>query len=415
MSSKTILVVAPYGFNDRMTNFIEFISARFLSVNGWHVKAIARSLPGQAQKSRWQEIEIEHYQNLFFGFATVFKIIVFDRPDVVHVHNLRNNHLGILSALLCKFFGVTLVFTEYGLLHDHYLIKDRDNPLKEEVDKTFFVASIKQLAQKIFQYHLSWKKCLRSYFFHWAFTHADQVLFVSKHNVLIAKELGVLNATYLPHLVDEARWENKGTDLDQKAHEHNQLVAKKIIDLKGKKNILFVGQIKLRKGWDIFLRAIPYIPAEIVDHFLIVTATSFEPPPEVKDLIVELKIETRVVFLGIINDSTLMKQIYDVSTAVVIPSRYEGFGLATVESFAANRPIVASKVEALTDTLEDSYNSILIPPENPQVLAQAVSRLVGDRDLQQKLVAGGLVTLQKLKSPDLQNAWLKFYENFLKY
>ena len=124
-----ILIVTSYGFNLRMRNFIEFIVARLLSQKGWRVTAVAES--EQNKKEHFQtdgNISVLKNPSKISIFIFLLKKFIWDRPDIVHVFNMRNNHQGILAAVFSKIFLVPLVFTEYGLLHDHYLITDRDNP-----------------------------------------------------------------------------------------------------------------------------------------------------------------------------------------------------------------------------------------------------------------------------------------------
>ena len=107
----------------------------------------------------------------------------------------------------------------------------------------------------------------------------------------------------------------------------------------------------------------------------------------------------------------MLKKIYQTSTIVAIPSRYEGFGLATIEAFEMNKPIVASNVEALTESLKDEYNALLVTPKDPKALAKALERLAANRDLQQKLVTNGQKTLERIKSQALKDAWLELYDS----
>ncbi len=152
----------------------------------------------------------------------------------------------------------------------------------------------------------------------------------------------------------------------------------------------------------------------MIDNFIFITGSSTTPPPEVTSLMTELGITDRVVFLGKISNSELMKKAYEVSELVVIPSRYEGFGLATVESFEMKRPIIAANVAALTDTVIHEQNGLLFPPEDYQKLGEAVVRLSTDLELQKKLVAGGTITLEQLKSHEARTMWLNFYEQIVK-
>ena len=70
-----------------------------------------------------------------------------------------------------------------------------------------------------------------------------------------------------------------------------------------------------------------------------------------------------------------------------VPSRREGQGMAALEAMAAGVPLVAARVGGLADMLADGETALLVPPDDPDALAAALSRLQSDSRLRQKLVA----------------------------
>lgn len=73
---------------------------------------------------------------------------------------------------------------------------------------------------------------------------------------------------------------------------------------------------------------------------------------------------------------------------LAIPSRWEGFGLVAVEAMAAGVPVVASAVDGLIEVVGDA--GVLVPPEDPAALADALRRVAADRALRATLVDAGL-------------------------
>lgn len=411
-NNKKILIVAPYGFNDRMANFIEFITARLLAKNNWQVVGLTRFENGAKTAGLLGDIKIHRYKDLARGICLLFKILFFDRPSVIHIHTLRNNRLGFISAILAKLTFTPFLFSEYGLLHDHYLVSDRDDPLGKELKRNGLVLNLKQIFTKSFIDRTdSFSANLKNYFFHWALTHARKIVFVSKHNLPIAQSLGLKNFIYLPYIQDKARWNEKKKE-PEKTNQNESETAKKIERLQNFPFCLFIGQLKLRKGWDIYLKAIPLVPKEIMPFFAVVTSSAATPPEFFSALAKDLGVEDRIMFFGQASDQTL-KKIYDLSSIVIVPSRYEGFGLVATEAFANQKPLIASAVEALTETVIDNENGLLVPPCEAEKLAQAICRLASDEDLKRKLVAGGKTTLARLESDELKNQWLDFYEKII--
>jgi len=405
--NRTILIVAPYGFNDRMANFVEFIIARLLAENGWKVIGLVRH-EGKAEKiESICGVKIYRYKNFGQGLNFLFKIFFIERPSIVHVFQQRNNRLGILAAILAKLAFKPLLFTEYGLLHDHYLVDDRDDPLGKPLKPNGLAFSFWQIIINSFiKKTASFKKNFKNYFFHWPLTHADNIVFVSRHNLEIAKNLGLKIYIYLSYIIDSARWNKMPEDKNKEEY------LPELKKITGRPFCLFIGQLKLRKGWDIYLEAIPMVDESVMPLFALITSSAKEPPAYFTQKIQELGIEDRVIFFGRVSGETL-KKIYNLSLIVVVPSRYEGFGLVAIEAFENKKPLIASMVTALDENVIDGYNSLTIPPKDPRKLAAAITRLAPDKELQQKLVAGGEETLKKLKSSELKQQWLDFYEKLI--
>jgi glycosyltransferase involved in cell wall biosynthesis len=83
-----------------------------------------------------------------------------------------------------------------------------------------------------------------------------------------------------------------------------------------------------------------------------------------------------------------VSQALDDATALVLPSRSEGMGRVIVEAFCRARPVVAARVGGIPDLVEDGRNGLLVEPDDPQALADAILRVLSDRDLAERLSAG---------------------------
>ena len=73
--------------------------------------------------------------------------------------------------------------------------------------------------------------------------------------------------------------------------------------------------------------------------------------------------------------------------ALAIPSRREGQGIVALESMAAGVPIVASRVGGLAEMLKDEETALVVPPDNAEALAVALTRLQNEPELRLRLVA----------------------------
>jgi glycosyltransferase involved in cell wall biosynthesis len=102
-------------------------------------------------------------------------------------------------------------------------------------------------------------------------------------------------------------------------------------------------------------------------------------------------LERLVSQLGLRDDAMFMGFVHDVPAflaevdCVVLPSLYEGLGVAVLEAMAAGRPVVASRVGGIPELVEDQVTGLLVPPGDPMALADAVSHLVSDKGLMERM------------------------------
>jgi len=89
-------------------------------------------------------------------------------------------------------------------------------------------------------------------------------------------------------------------------------------------------------------------------------------------------LRTEVEFLGFVDDIWRFLETIDI---FVLPSRHEGLGVAVLEAMAAGKPVVASRVGGLVDSVLDSVNGILVEPGDSAALAGAIRRLVCEPQL----------------------------------
>jgi glycosyltransferase involved in cell wall biosynthesis len=99
------------------------------------------------------------------------------------------------------------------------------------------------------------------------------------------------------------------------------------------------------------------------------------------------RLKRSTVALGLQEEVTFMDFITDVPEFLssvdlfVLPSLYEGLGVAVLEAMAAGKPVVASAVGGLPELVEDRVTGFLVPPGDPAALAEAISRFISREDL----------------------------------
>jgi glycosyltransferase involved in cell wall biosynthesis len=112
---------------------------------------------------------------------------------------------------------------------------------------------------------------------------------------------------------------------------------------------------------------------------------------ELEKLTDDLEMTDRVHFLGWRTDRAALLQACDIC---VLPSRYEPFGTVILEAWAAKTPFVACKSAGPLATVRDGSDGLLVEIDDVDGLASALSRVLKDGTLREKIVAAGYARYQ---------------------
>jgi glycosyltransferase involved in cell wall biosynthesis len=107
---------------------------------------------------------------------------------------------------------------------------------------------------------------------------------------------------------------------------------------------------------------------------------------ELQDRAVSLGLADRVHFTGLRKD---IPQILGAAAVSVLPSVSEGISNTLLESMAAGVPVVATRVGGTPEVIRDGEQGLLVPPSDPQALADAILAVLGDPALAARLGAEG--------------------------
>jgi glycosyltransferase involved in cell wall biosynthesis len=140
--------------------------------------------------------------------------------------------------------------------------------------------------------------------------------------------------------------------------------------------LLHVGRLVPEKGADLAIAALPAILAGAPDTCLRIAGDGPLHQTLMRQA-AELGVAERVEILGFVAQPALSHLLADASI-VVQPSRSEGISLAALEAAHAGRPVVAARVGGFPELVVDGETGLLVPPESPGALAEAILRLIGD-------------------------------------
>jgi glycosyltransferase involved in cell wall biosynthesis len=91
-----------------------------------------------------------------------------------------------------------------------------------------------------------------------------------------------------------------------------------------------------------------------------------------------------VRFLGAIERDRVL-ELFAASDAALLSSSWENFPHALVEALAVGVPVIATRVGGVPEIVEDGVNGLLVPPGDPEALAETIQLFVGDRELRERL------------------------------
>lgn len=141
-----------------------------------------------------------------------------------------------------------------------------------------------------------------------------------------------------------------------------------------------IANVTYYKGQDIAIRAWGRLKPRMPDLHLVIVGERREHWEACEALIRTLDLGYTVHMLGPLPPAhvyTVMQR----AMGMVFPSRNEGFGLALLEAGGMNLPVICSDIPPLTEIVNAEESALLVPPENPDALAEAVVRLVDDATL----------------------------------
>ena len=151
-------------------------------------------------------------------------------------------------------------------------------------------------------------------------------------------------------------------------------------------SLLAVGSIVPRKGYDLLIAALGQIPDL---PWRLTIAGEPRDPATAKTLeaqIASLHLADRVELVGVVSPERL-SALYAASDLFVLPSRYEGYGMAYTEAIAHGVPVIGTTAGAIPEAVPAAAG-MLVAPDNVSELTLALMRLIGDPAARARLTAG---------------------------
>ncbi|HEY7267165.1 MAG TPA: glycosyltransferase, partial [Solirubrobacterales bacterium] len=146
--------------------------------------------------------------------------------------------------------------------------------------------------------------------------------------------------------------------------------------------LLFVGRAEERKGLPVLLAAFEALVEHVPSRLTVIGAD----PEDVSRLVADPDVLAHIDVLGKVSDSVLWRHLGDADLLCAPSLAGESFGMVLIEAMAAGTPVIASGIAGYSDVVTDGVDGVLVPPADPQALAEELQLLAHEPE---RLVAMG--------------------------
>jgi glycosyltransferase involved in cell wall biosynthesis len=108
-----------------------------------------------------------------------------------------------------------------------------------------------------------------------------------------------------------------------------------------------------------------------------------------KRLVVALGLQSQVRFVEDTIPEERLADYYSACDVFVFPNDQQSWGLAPLEALSCRRPVIVSRGSGVHEVLRDGDTALLVPPRDPEALANAIARIANDRVLAQRIADRG--------------------------
>ena len=146
--------------------------------------------------------------------------------------------------------------------------------------------------------------------------------------------------------------------------------------------LLFVGRAEERKGLPVLLSAFQALVEHVPSRLTVVGAD----PEEISRRVADPELMSHIDVLGKVSDRVLWRTLGEADLLCAPSLAGESFGMVLIEAMAAGTPVIASAIAGYSDVVTNGTDGILVPPADPQALAEELQLLAHEPE---RLVAMG--------------------------
>jgi len=314
---------------------------------------------------------------LFFVNSSMSKQIENDKPDIIHTIGLRS-YQSIVAWRTSKKLKIPLVVSDQGGLTTHPFFNESGLILKILYRiQNFFIKRIISNATVVSAANEYEKEIFRN--------------LNKKSKIEIIR-----NGVNLETLVSKKNFKEKyGIN---------------------SRFILFVGRFSKSKGIENLINALNMIKHEglFSDVRLVIMGVDFGYEQKMEEMIKKFDLSEKIIVIKNPPRDDVISA-YGESEFLILPSQWELSPLVPLESFAFKKPVISTKSHGIPFTVQDDKNGILVEPENPLKLANAIKKLLLDEGLRNRLgLFGYNFVHEECNCISMAKNSLNLYEQILK-
>tara|TARA_B100000029_G_scaffold295660_1_gene288992 strand:- start:106 stop:1299 length:1194 start_codon:yes stop_codon:yes gene_type:complete len=284
---------------------------------------------------------------LFFFSPSIYKQMINGKPDIIHTIGLRSFQ-SMIAWLVSKRYNIPLVVSDQGGLTTH--------PFQKESGIIFkFIVKMQNILIK---------KILKDSSSVCAANEYEKDIFLDLYEKSQVKI--IRNGVNLKSLVTKKSLKN--------TYQINS------------KFILFVGRFSKSKGINTLIDSIQIIKNELKSRNvrLVIMGVDFGYEEEMFELIKKYNLSDEIIVIKNPPRDDVISA-YGESEFLILPSRWELSPLVPLESFAFKRPVISTNSHGIPFTVQNNKNGLLVKPEDPKELSDAILQLLDDSHLRDKL------------------------------
>jgi len=315
---------------------------------------------------------------LFFVNPKIYSQISKNNPDIIHTIGIRSFQ-SFIAAIISKKKNIPLIISDQGGLSTHPSLKNE--PLLKRLLYKLQTPMIKYIANQ-----------------------ASKVIVANEYEKEIFSEF-----------VDKSRIGivRNGINLEILDSKETDFMKKHGIK---EPFILFLGRFTKIKGIDVLLHAIKIVKKERVSlkTKFVIMGVDFGFQNEMFDMINKLKIANEVIVIKNPSRDDVITA-YKKSKFLVLPSRWELSPLTPLEGFAFKKPVISTNVHGIPYTISNGKNGILVEPDDPLSLSNAILELYDNEEKCREFGISGYNLVQtECNSLRMTEETLEIYKKVIK-